>query len=103
MSMTFPSPYSDMGTLPVMSFFFFSTGPIMFAIYAAYVIVQKISALAGFGVVPTEEPIQEKAWIIQTVQIFKIYIHMEPKKDIWDLSYYFWALVSDLFLVKFLI
>ena len=64
MSMTFPSPYSDMGTLPVMSFFFFSTGPIMFAIYAAYVIVQKISALAGFGIVPTEEPIQEKAWII---------------------------------------
>ena len=42
LNMTFPSPYSDMGILPILSFFFCSTGPFMFVIYAVFLIVTKI-------------------------------------------------------------
>jgi hypothetical protein len=42
LNMTFSSPYSDMGILPILSFFYFSTGPFMFIIFAAYLIYNKI-------------------------------------------------------------
>eukprot|EP00095_Tigriopus_kingsejongensis_P012735 snap_masked-scaffold43_size480169-processed-gene-3.6 protein:Tk12735 transcript:snap_masked-scaffold43_size480169-processed-gene-3.6-mRNA-1 annotation:"hypothetical protein DAPPUDRAFT_248773" len=36
LTMTFPSPYSEIGLFPVISFFFCSTGPILFVAFAAY-------------------------------------------------------------------
>lgn len=55
LNMTFPSPYSDMGIMPVMSFFFCSTGPIMFVIYAVYSLVRKIKGFTEFKPVATED------------------------------------------------
>ena len=60
LNMTFPSPYSDMGILPVMSFFFFSTGPIMFVIYAVYMLGRKIKGLTKLKPVATEETERQK-------------------------------------------
>jgi len=60
LNMTFPSPYSDMGILPVMSFFFFSTGPIMFVIYAVYMLGRKIKGLTQFKPVATEDTERQK-------------------------------------------
>ena len=60
LNMTFPSPYSDMGLLPVMSFFFCSTGPIMFVVYTLYVLTNKIRAFTKFKAVPTEEEEMQK-------------------------------------------
>ena len=81
LNLTFESPYSDMGIIPVLSFLFFSTGkmvkffhafyfsflpacnksifvslhvhywfpgPIMFVVYAAYLLTQKIRQRIGF-------------------------------------------------------
>ena len=56
LNMTFPSPYSDMGLLPVMSFFFCSTGPIMFVIYAVYLLGKKIKDCAEFKQVANDDP-----------------------------------------------
>eukprot|EP00092_Neocalanus_flemingeri_P008615 GFUD01009284.1.p1 GENE.GFUD01009284.1~~GFUD01009284.1.p1 ORF type:complete len:470 (+),score=105.83 GFUD01009284.1:48-1412(+) len=42
LNMTFSSPYSDMGVLPILSFFFCSTGPFMFVIYAVYLVFTKL-------------------------------------------------------------
>ena len=36
LSLTFPSPYSEMGLFPVISFFFCSTGPILFLAFGLY-------------------------------------------------------------------
>ena len=36
LNLTFESPYSDVGVIPVLAFFFCSTGPIMFVVYALY-------------------------------------------------------------------
>lgn len=36
LSLTFPSPVAEIGLLPVISFFFCSTGPILFVLYAIY-------------------------------------------------------------------
>ena len=55
LNMTFPSPYSDMGIMPVMSFFFCSTGPIMFVIYAVYCLGRKIKSFTEFKPVATED------------------------------------------------
>jgi len=68
LNLTFESPYSDMGLIPVLSFIFFSTGPIMFVVYAAYLLTQKIRQRMGFTEVPQkegdpglpEEPVGEK-------------------------------------------
>jgi len=68
LNLTFESPYSDMGIIPVLSFIFFSTGPIMFVVYAAYLLTQKIRQRMGFTEVPQkeadpglpEEPVGEK-------------------------------------------
>ena len=56
LNMTFPSPYSDMGLLPVMSFFFCSTGPIMFVIYAVYLLGKKIKDCTEFKQVASDDP-----------------------------------------------
>jgi len=55
LNLTFESPYSDMGVIPVLSFLFFSTGPIMFVVYAAYMVTQKIRQRLGFSEVPQKE------------------------------------------------
>jgi len=69
LNLTFESPYSDMGVIPVLSFLFFSTGPIMFVVYAIYLLTQKIRQRMGFSEVPQkeldgghpeEQPVQEK-------------------------------------------
>ncbi len=36
LSLSFPSPTAEIGLIPVISFFFCSTGPILFVVYAAY-------------------------------------------------------------------
>ena len=36
LNLTFPSPYADIGCLPVIAFFMCSTGPIMFVVYGIY-------------------------------------------------------------------
>ncbi|XP_059085978.1 hepatic sodium/bile acid cotransporter-like [Tigriopus californicus] len=36
LTMTFPSPYSEIGLFPVISFFFCSTGPILFVVFGIY-------------------------------------------------------------------
>lgn len=55
LNLTFESPYSDMGVIPVLSFLFFSTGPIMFVVYAIYLLTQKIRQKMGFSEVPQKE------------------------------------------------
>ena len=35
-NLTFDSPYSDMATIPILSMFFFATGPVMFLVYGGY-------------------------------------------------------------------
>ena len=40
LSLTFPSPYSEVGLLPIISFFFCSTGPILFLVYAVYEMIR---------------------------------------------------------------
>ena len=42
LNMSFSSPYSDMGILPILSFFFCSTGPFMFIIFAVYLIAGRL-------------------------------------------------------------
>ena len=36
LNLTFESPFSDVGVMPVVAFFICSTGPIMFVVYAIY-------------------------------------------------------------------
>ncbi len=36
LTLSFPSPYSELGLLPVISFFFCSVGPVLFAAYGLY-------------------------------------------------------------------
>ncbi|XP_023320699.1 sodium/bile acid cotransporter [Eurytemora carolleeae] len=55
LSLTFPSPYSDMGIMPILGFFFCSTGPIMFVVYLFYMIFQKIMKKRKFSQVAVEE------------------------------------------------
>merc|ERR1719153_1372976 len=55
LNLTFESPFSDMGQLPILSFFFFSTGPIMFVVYATYLLVKFIKKQIGFKQLPQEE------------------------------------------------
>jgi len=60
LTLTFPSPYSDMGVMPILGFFFCSTGPIMMVVYAVYKIVIKIRERTQFSPVNVEEDILEK-------------------------------------------
>lgn len=60
LTLTFPSPYSDMGVMPILGFFFCSTGPIMMVVYAVYKIVMKIRERTQFSPVNVEEDILEK-------------------------------------------
>ena len=39
-NLTFESPYSDMATIPILSMFFFATGPIMFLVYGGYLVTR---------------------------------------------------------------
>ena len=39
-NLTFDSPYSDMATIPILSMFFFATGPIMFLVYGGYLVIR---------------------------------------------------------------
>ena len=47
LNLTFESPFSDVGVMPVVAFFICSTGPIMFVVYAIYEAYRyaKLSAL----------------------------------------------------------
>lgn len=55
LNLTFESPYSDMGVIPVLSFLFFSTGPIMFVVYAGYLLIQQFRQGCGFTPVAQED------------------------------------------------
>ena len=61
MNLTFSSPYSDMGILPILSFFLCSTGPIMFVVYAIYFIGKKIMGFTEFKEVDQEDKDCQKA------------------------------------------
>jgi len=60
LSLTFPSPYSDMGVMPILGFFFCSTGPIMMVVYAVYMVVNKLREKSQFSPVAGEEEFEEK-------------------------------------------
>jgi len=55
LNLSFPSPLSDMGLLPILSFFLFSTGPIMFLVFIIYISAKKIKERLKFKSVPTKD------------------------------------------------
>lgn len=60
LSITFPSPYSDMGVMPILAFFFCSTGPIMMVVYAIYIVAKKVMERSKFTPVNPEDDFTEK-------------------------------------------
>jgi len=58
-NLTFESPYSDMATIPILSMFFFATGPIMFLVYGGYLVTRRILERCGYKVVAKEQPLAE--------------------------------------------
>ena len=55
LNLTFESPYSDMAVMPILSFFFFSTGPIIFLVYGVFLGIQKFRQRLGFTEVAQED------------------------------------------------
>lgn len=55
LNLTFESPYSDMAVMPILSFFFFSTGPIIFLVYGAYLGIQKCRQRLDFSELAQED------------------------------------------------
>ena len=75
-NLTFDSPYSDMATIPILSMFFFATGPVMFLVYGGYLVIRfdnshlqsidqycfhsrRILERCGYKVVAKEQPLAE--------------------------------------------
>lgn len=61
LNLTFPSPYREMGIMPILGFFFLSTGPIMLVVFAVYSLVQCITKKKEFtqvGQVDAEEVVK---------------------------------------------
>jgi len=56
LNLTFPSPYREMGIMPILGFFFLATGPIMMIVYAVYVIVKRVFYKDEFTEVNQEDP-----------------------------------------------
>ena len=56
LSLSFPSPLAEIGLVPVISFFFCSTGPILLVVYAFYEAYKKL-----FLPPPPVKPIQNNA------------------------------------------
>ena len=59
LSLSFPSPLAEIGLVPVISFFFCSTGPILLVVYAFYEAYKRVFLPSP----PTKEPppVPEKA------------------------------------------
>ena len=55
LSLSFPSPLAEIGLVPVISFFFCSTGPILLVVYAFYEAYKKLFLPSPI------KPIQNKA------------------------------------------
>ena len=54
LNLTFPSPYADLGNLPVIAFLVCSTGPVMFVVYGIYLLYKCATGKSSFEQVRQE-------------------------------------------------